>query len=233
MNFKNNPEIKLNENLVNSLDSTIKNDEKLIFNIIHLSDFMEQKIQESLTKILEQHEKIELHTTIYTCLKELLVNAIKANLKTAYFIEHDWDINNSDDYEKGTKKYKIDLGESLLEQHLDVLITNNHVVSLEFTYSKEGMLIEVINMTPMSIYDELKLREKLKYAMKADDIADYFINYGNDTEGAGIGLALLILLLKGEGIDPSLFRVGVIGDKTVARLEIPFTDNYISIRKNI
>jgi len=51
-----------------------------------------------------------------------------------------------------------------------------------------------------------------------------------EAEGAGLGLALIIILLKGEGVDPKYFRIIIEKDKTVARLEIPFTDKFVSKR---
>ena len=48
--------------------------------------------------------------------------------------------------------------------------------------------------------------------------------------GAGLGLALVIILLKGEGIDPKLFRIMIREDRTIARLEIPFSEKFVSKR---
>jgi len=219
-------DITLKENI----NTAINNDEPIKFIIYKLSDRTEQQIQLALNNILDKFNRPDLIPTIYTCIKELLVNAIKANLKIIFFKNNNWNINDEDDYKKGTKEYKIRLGEDLLEKHMDTLIKNNQSVELKFNYSENGMMCEIINMTPMSKYDDRSLREKLKHAMNADDIADFFISYGDDTEGAGIGLALVILLLKGEEIDPALFRIGVVENKTIARIEIPFTDAYQPIR---
>jgi len=52
----------------------------------------------------------------------------------------------------------------------------------------------------------------------------------DNTEGAGLGIALIMILLKNEGIDPNLFRIITHPDRTIARVEIPFSENYVSIR---
>ena len=46
-----------------------------------------------------------------------------------------------------------------------------------------------------------------------------------------MGLALIIILLANQGIDPQYLRIGSNGDNTIARLEIPFTKDYIPYRK--
>ena len=48
----------------------------------------------------------------------------------------------------------------------------------------------------------------------------------DNTEGAGLGLALIIIMMKGEGIDPNLFRIAITDEYTSARLEIPFTNEF-------
>lgn len=52
----------------------------------------------------------------------------------------------------------------------------------------------------------------------------------DNTEGAGLGIALIMILLKSENIDPQLFRIMTREHETVSRVEIPFSANYISIR---
>ena len=110
------------------------------------------------------------------------------------------------------------------------MVERKQYVELNFDYTSDGLVINVVNTTPINVHDEAKMREKLRFAMGVEDLAEFYINHGDDTDGAGIGIALIILLLKGENLDPSLFRIGVKEGKTMARLEIPFTTNYLSVR---
>lgn len=75
------------------------------------------------------------------------------------------------------------------------------------------------------------MRRKLSIAMKYNSIADYYMDHADNIEGAGMGLALIIILLTSQGIDPQYLRIGSNGDNTIARLEIPFTKDYIPYRK--
>jgi hypothetical protein len=66
--------------------------------------------------------------------------------------------------------------------------------------------------------------------MMFDNLVSFYLEHGDDTEGEGIGFALSVLLLKGENINPALFRVGSFDGRTIARIEVPFTEKFRSVR---
>jgi hypothetical protein len=45
----------------------------------------------------------------------------------------------------------------------------------------------------------------------------------DDTEGYGMGIALIVILLKSEKLDPNLFTIVTAPDTTTARIKIPIT----------
>lgn len=102
---------------------------------------------------------------------------------------------------------------------------------ISFYYSSDGIRIEVVNNAPITEQEEKSLREKLEKGMRYNDIAQFYLDNEDNTEGAGLGLALILIMLKGEGIDPSYFRIIIQEDVTIARLEIPLTPNFQSVRK--
>jgi len=79
--------------------------------------------------------------------------------------------------------------------------------------------------------EERRLRSHLARAMEVRNLVQFSEAYGDDTEGAGLGLALVIMLIKDMGFDPDYFRVFTRGDSTVARLEFPLKKDYVPIRK--
>ena len=73
---------------------------------------------------------------------------------------------------------------------------------------------------------------QLEKGMGYDDIAQFYMDNADNAEGAGLGLALILIMLKGEGKDPKFFRI-VIGDETTtARLEIPLSVEFRSKRNS-
>ncbi len=102
-------------------------------------------------------------------------------------------------------------------------------VKIAVEHSEAGLRFEVSN-APLTRFEEKRVREKFREGMRHDDLVSFYMSNADQQEGEGIGLALIVLLLKAEGIDPHLFRVGVRGGQTVARLEIPLSSAFESVR---
>lgn len=196
-----------------------------------LNEEIERKVEGMVSGIFAQYGKGEFGGVIFTCVKELIINAAKANLKRVLFEEHNMNIDNEKEYIAGMLRFRDELTTANILKYEGQLRLKNYWVKVEIEHSVDGICIEVTNKAHITKIEEQRLREKLKKAMQYTDIAQFYMEQGDEIEGAGMGIALVIMLLKGLGVDPSLFRLGnTEGDKTLIRLEIPFTKNYISKR---
>jgi hypothetical protein len=177
--------------------------------------------------VLEKYSKSDLLPTVAMILKELALNAAKANFKRILFAMRRLDLENDADYERGMRDFKAAISEEWAIEYGRRSKQLNRRVEILFSYNAERLLINVVNNFPLSQKEEIRVRQKLAAAMQYEDIGDFFANCGDETEGAGLGLVLIMTALKSYGIDPHAFTIYVNAkDQTVASLEVPLSSSY-------
>lgn len=208
----------------------VKTNSKITIRSSRMNRQLEQYVLKVITQILTTNNRLQNVEMLYTITKELAINGIKANQKRVFFEDEGLEITNPVDYEKGIIEYKNKFSEKMAAEYGKRCLARGVYVQLKFHYCLDGMLVEVLNNTPVIKTEETRMREKMKKSMGYSDIAEFYMDNMDNTEGAGLGIALIMILLKNEGIDPNLFRIITHTDRTIARVEIPFTDKYVSIR---
>ena len=153
--------------------------------------------------------------------------------KKLFFLENSLNIDNPEDYARGIILFKKDINKSNLRQSGARNKEKNIYVRVKFSYDSTGLEIEVLNNTELLPAEEARIREKLALGDKYDDLMSYYMDNSDSTEGEGLGLVLSLILLKAENLDPSLFRIGTKNGLTFARIEIPFSEKFVSKRNNI
>lgn len=189
----------------------------------------------ALEEILRKMEKESWVHALYTIIKELVINGCKANQKKIFFDEQEYSNDSKESYSSGLSAYRESFSEDMSNEYGIKSRNRGYYVLISFHYTPEGMTVEVSNNTPIFEQEERSMREKLKKAMEYNDLAEFYMEQAEsenpDTEGAGLGLALIVILLKNEGIDPDLFRIIIDGNQTIARIEIPFSKEFIGKRE--
>ena len=213
-----------------SLIEGVESDRRVVFMAYTLSTVMERQLDFVIAILLKKYKRPELQSTIYSCLKEIVINATKANAKHVFFAEHNLRLDDPDQYRKGMTMIKEQLSEKWIEKYGALAKEKNLRVTIEFDHAPDGLRIRVLNDTELIPTDEKRIREKLAEGMNYEDLLSFYMQMGDQDEGEGLGLVMNLLLLKGENINPALFRVGFIDGKTMARIEIPFSDDFVSVR---
>lgn len=225
-------QVKSDEEFVNIVNKFIQENKNFFIKFYGISEEIEKRLNIVISKIFEKYGRSDLSDIIYTCVKELVLNASKANIKRIVFEENNIDTSDEKSFISGMIKFKEELSEMNLPKYIPKLSQKDLYISVAFYHSEDGVRIEVVNNVSMSDFENKRIREKLKKAMSYDDISQFYLEQGDELEGAGLGIALIVMLLKGVGIDPALFRIsGPNNNYVLARIEIPFTDKYVSVRK--
>ena len=70
-----------------TLQEAIEKNKKIKILACSVSKIVEHRVKDVLQLIFHKYKKTDLIPAIYTCIKELLINEIKANCKNIYFLD--------------------------------------------------------------------------------------------------------------------------------------------------
>lgn len=173
-----------------------------------------------VAQVLSARDRIFLLETIITILRECIFNAVKANAKRVYFEQSKIDITNQAAYAQLIAKFKEEVILSFSELE-PVLAASTYKAEFTVSPGTDGFTIRIENNVPILPAESVRIRERMQNALKYNDFSEVYDEMYDDTEGAGLGIILTILLLKNSGIAPESFSITTDGKSTVARLVIP------------
>lgn len=209
------------QDIVHEILSAINRNQEIVFVSYSVLDETEKNIQYALSKILERHNKSDLYTPVYSSLKELVANAIKANAK--YILIEEGEIKDPDDIMEVVDKVRNILNEESLL--LYGIKAKQYRLSTRIYLKPQTtrLIIDVINNLPVPQKELERMRERIERSSNYDSIADFYLeNPDPSAEGMGLGLSMVVVLLKSVGIPYTNFTLYTdFKSKTVARIIIP------------
>lgn len=198
-----------------------------------LTSEAEAALIKCIYRFLQHYDLIYLHNQIINIVKELVNNAVKANLKRLYFKTKKLNINTTADYRLGMQTFKSDTYESDTDGHYAKLKRANLVVRVIFKTEDNYLYISVVNNVPILDLELEKINSRIKKAYQYQDISEAFDDVLDDSEGAGLGLIMALMIFKNIGMPPESFRVYRKNGLTIAAIAIPQTMSRIKSRVRV
>jgi hypothetical protein len=211
-----------------TLEEAVQQNKRIKILAYSVSDYVETRMKEILGLIFSKYNKPEMMPPVYTCLKELLINAVKANFKNIYFEGYS-SKNSSEDlmeYEMALKLFKLELSRENAAS-LERLARDFDMRAEVIIQSEPGSLnIIVTNPVEMTEREKATVQKKLTSASRYNDITEYFAENDDEVsteidEGAGLGLILISMMLRSMGGSGADFTITSENNKTTAVLRIP------------
>ena len=145
---------------------------------------------------------------------------MKANIKRAYFISHNLDINKPEDYEKGMKSFKEeDLSKIKDMRFVKKIADMGLYVKLYFTIQNGCLTSTAKNNSVISKEEIDRVNTKLKLS-ENKSAEDLFMNSIDQTEGAGLGIIMIKKILSQISSAPDCFAISATDTETVTELKI-------------
>ena len=160
------------------------------------------------------------------CLRELAVNAKKANTKRVYFTERALNLNDEGDYREGMKGFKTDTLENI-QYYLEKQKAMGLYVKVTFHATGKTLVIRVRNNTEITRAEQMRVFDRIARARGFATLEEAFDKTQDYVEGAGLGIVILILILRKVGLSEESFSVDMVEGETVATLTIPFSQVHL------
>lgn len=195
-----------------------------------ISDEVEMQLRQILFEILQKYNCTELMAPIYTSIKELVINAIKANFKNIYFEDYS-PKNRSHDiikYEKALELFKLEISREN-SNYFEKLARKDDIKAVIELWTDDKMLhVKVANPVTMTDRELNNVNKKLIDAESCKDLADYCIKNLDDPyrEGAGLGLILIMMMLKSLQAPKESLVITSEPRSTTAYLKIPLVNEH-------
>jgi len=182
---------------------------------------VEYQIVKMIHRYLEHYDLLYHKEAIISTVKELINNAIKANLKRLYFETSNLNINDIKDYRLGMEKFKDEVFQNHESEFMQSLQQSKYVVRTSFSVNNDNLVISIINNNPILESEIAKIKSRVNKAYKYQDIAEVFTDVLDDSEGAGLGLIMTLMVLKNSGFPQNVFTISRNDTLTSINLTIP------------
>lgn len=180
----------------------------------------EAQIEEILAVFLAELDRDVLKDSLAYCLRELTVNGKKANTKRVYFEEKGLDLQSDADYTRGMETFKNETLDNI-RYWLDKQEEAGLYVKVVFHLQGRDLHIKIGNNTQITRKEQVRIYDRIARSRAFRTMEEAMTSVLDDSEGAGLGIVILVLMLKKIGLDEEAFDIDVEGDETVARLVIP------------
>ncbi len=184
------------------------------------------------TKILSQSDMLYLQGTVENVLREMIVNAVKANSKRIYFKKSNLDIADPQHYEEGMLSFKTYMTDGINDIPTE-LKQNGYKVELVLKKESNGFRIIVRNNSGLLPFEQERIKLRVDKAREYTDFSDIYMDIADDQEGEGLGIPLTMLFLKNSGIGEKSFSIVSDGNVTQSAFTIPLKTQPCAIKRVI
>lgn len=198
-----------------------------------LNDSFRSNLEKFVKLCLENYNKNDLAPVVYSVIQEMLLRATVSNLREYFCQENGIDFFDQNSFDSSEEQFRKFLNTLDLKAVRDSLKSKDLFLKVIIRHNHTGLAAEVFNNSKSIPFIEERLRKYLASAMEYKNLMDYYNSYPEDKEGKNLGLAFSILMLRETGLKPELLRISSRNDIHISRLEIPFGEEYKSIRKQI
>lgn len=177
-------------------------------------------IQTSLDLYLKAINRESIHNLLCLCMEEIISNSVKANIKRAYFLHNNIDINDHEQYEKGMADFR-EMALSKVKKLNFIHTTQNMGFYVKVCFSIIDNILIITTKNNSIISPEELERINHKLAISQDKSSqDIFMNSVDCTEGCGLGIIMIKKIMEQISSLEDSFSISADSTDTITELKI-------------
>lgn len=184
---------------------------------------MEMYIHEVLSLFLSTCHQEHMDQYLNFCLGELLSNSKKANTKRIYFEEKNLNINSHEDYVLGMKTFKEDTMANL-SYYLTQQKKAGLYIKIVLQLLNNEIKIQIKNNVILCDDEKNRIQNKLDSVKQYNNPEDVYRDVLDQTEGAGLGIIIIVLMLQKIGLSKENFKVYSTDTETITSIVLPLNE---------
>ncbi len=166
-------------------------------------------IRKIIALLLTRQNLQVFSSDIFVCLKELIINASKANYKVLFdkHVTRKKGVSMDSNYKEFLELFRNEIDENGNSNLLELAKKENRYITITFQSTRESIDTWVSNNQKMTPIEKKRLYQKLMPAESLE--SDSFYNNDNDElfEGAGMGINLVLRILGNYSKDPHPLKI--------------------------
>lgn len=189
------------------------------------SDASREFINKSLELYLKAINREKAHNLLCLCMEEIISNCVKANIKRAFFIHNELDINDPEQYKLGMRDFReVGVGQGKQLELIQSAKDLGFYVKIQFSIEDNKLTITAKNNSIISPEELERINKKIEYS-KNQTSEEIFMNSVDMTEGAGLGIIMINKIMDQVSTLNDRFSIYADDKDTVTVLRIDMKSN--------
>lgn len=183
----------------------------------------EEQIDQILLAYLDELGQNALKDHLSYIVKELAVNAKKANTKRVYFDEKKLNLKDPGEYNKGMLTFKEETLNNL-EYWLELQKRQGLYIKFLFHPKGRDFRVAIQNNVEITRKEQMRIYDRIARSRAFETLEEAFAEVLDDSEGAGLGIVILVLMLRKMGLDEDSYEIECEEGITTASITIPVNE---------
>lgn len=149
---------------------------------------------------------VHLHNNLAYCVHELAGNARNALLKRLWFQEQGLELSDRSVYTSSIPAFRAAISAES-DRYLRLLEDSPYRIRFLFSHDQAHIRIVVENNAPLLPIERERIDAKLEAARRYTSMADAYGALSDFSEGAGLGIAMVVVILKTLGLSDDVLVV--------------------------